>query len=461
MSAIPASIISSPTGAFTSAVFAAHLAGLGPLPPWWLDLKRGAWNRFGALPLPARTDELWRFSSVGNLKLDGYALASTPATGPVGDFRPSPFAFPWAASLAFANNRSLAGPEPLPPKLQAHGVVFCPIEEAIVRHADLFRRHFMAQPVNLGSEKFAALNAALTTSGAFLYVPKGLEIAEPFHVAHIVAEDGAAVFPHTIVVLEDNARATLVEYFTAAHGLPDRSQFASGVNDLFAGPGAQLTYVGAQNWSRDTLAFQLNSTVVHRDAHVLSLNIHLGGRQARHESHSRLQGPGAFSEMLALTVAQGAQEFDQRTLQSHQAPNTGSNLLYKNALLDQARTIFSGLIIVDPDAQKTDAYQSNRNLMLSDEAEANSLPGLEIQANDVRCTHGATTGHVDDEQMFYLESRGISPAIARELLVFGFFEEVLDKLENEELRAALRELIRTRFNRQDTEITERAPRALS
>ena len=196
----------------------------------------------------------------------------------------------------------------------------------------------------------------------------------------------------------------------------------------------------------DTLAFQLNSTVVQRDARVLSLNVHLGGRQARHESHSRLQGPGAFSEMLALTVAQGEQEFDQRTLQSHQAPNTGSNLLYKNALLDRARTIFSGLIIVDPEAQKTDAYQSNRNLMLSDEAESNSLPGLEIQANDVRCTHGATSGHVDAEQMFYLESRGIPPSAARELLVFGFFEEVLAKLENEALQSALRELIKAKFS---------------
>jgi Fe-S cluster assembly protein SufD len=149
--------------------------------------------------------------------------------------------------------------------------------------------------------------------------------------------------------------------------------------------------------------------------------------------------------MLALTVAQGEQEFDQRTLQSHQAPNTGSNLLYKNALLDRARTIFSGLIIVDPEAQKTDAYQSNRNLLLSDEAESNALPGLEIQANDVRCTHGATSGHVDAEQMFYLETRGIAPAAARQLLVFGFFEEVLAKLENEALRSALRESIKTQF----------------
>ena len=472
MSALPAPITSSPNGAFSSEIFAAHLAGLGHLPSWWLDLKREAWNRFTALPLPQRTDELWRFSSVQGIRLDGVHLAATPSQA--FDLRPSPFDFAQSASLTFANNRAFPAGS-LPSDLREKGVLFCPLEEAITKHPDLFRKHFMAQPVSLGSEKFAALNAALTASGAFLYVPQGVEIDRPLAVTHFVSGDGASIFPHTIVVLEDNAKATFVEFFLSddngnvgsalagddrsplgklgalslsngqATFLQGGSHFSAGQNDLFAGPGSQLTYVGAQDWSRDTLAFQLNSTVVQRDARVLSLNVHLGGRQSRHESHSRLQGPGAHSEMLALTVAHGAQEFDQRTLQSHQAPHTSSNLLYKNALLDQARTIFSGLIIVDPDAQKTDAYQSNRNLLLSDEAEANSLPGLEIQANDVRCSHGATSGHVDEEQMFYLESRGIPPVVARELLVFGFFEEVLSKLENEELHAALRELIQTKF----------------
>ncbi|HTX66268.1 MAG TPA: Fe-S cluster assembly protein SufD [Opitutaceae bacterium] len=423
--------------AFTAEFFAAHLAALGALPGWWLDRKREAWERFAALPLPRRTDELWRFSTVTGLQLPTRVAPPDPAAPPAA--APTPGA---AAELTFVNNR-LGARSALAAEWARRGVVFCPLDEAILRHADLFRQHFMAQPVNLGSEKFAALNAALTASGAFLHVPAGVEVAAPFVVNHAAAGADAAVFPHTLVILGDNAKATVVENFRTAP--PAGPGFASGVNDLFAGPGAQLTYVGTQHWSRDTLAFQLNSTVVQRDARVLSLNVHLGGRQARHESHSRLQGAGAFSEMLALTVARGAQEFDQRTLQSHQAPHTGSNLLYKNALLDQARTIFSGLIIVDPEAQKTDAYQSNRNLLLSDEAEANSLPGLEIQANDVRCTHGATSGHVDDEQMFYLESRGIPPPVARELLVFGFFEEVLNKLEDEALHASLRELIKAGF----------------
>jgi Fe-S cluster assembly protein SufD len=206
-------------------------------------------------------------------------------------------------------------------------------------------------------------------------------------------------------------------------------------------------YAAAQCWSHEALSLQFNSTVVRRDARVQSLNVHLGGRQSRHESLSQLQAPGGFSEMLAITVASGAREYDQRTLQIHQAPNTKSDLLYKNALLDRSRTIFSGLIIVDPDAQKTDAYQSNRNLMLSDDAESNSLPGLEIQANDVRCTHGATSSRIDPEQEFYLKSRGIPAKAANELLIFGFFEEVLNRLESEELQSALRSLVRNRFGR--------------
>ncbi len=443
MSSLPALDLPATAG-LTADGFAAHLAGLGHLPGWWRQLKSEAWNRFVALPPPARTDELWRFSSLSGLGLDGYAFA--PAADAATRAEPLPSSS--AASLTFANNRLVAG-GPLPAELAARGVVFCPLEEAIVRHADLFRKYFMAQPVNLGAEKYGALSAAFTTSGAFLYVPKGVELDRPLAVTHLLSGAGSAAFPHTLAIIEDNAKATLVEGFRStdpvAGAAPGPAQLAAGQNDLHAGPGAQLTYVGLQQWSRAALAFQLNSTVVQRDARVRSLNINLGGRQARLESHSRLSGPGGFSEMLALTVARGAQEFDQRTLQSHLAPNTGSNLLYKNVLLDQARTIFSGLIVVDPEAQKTDAYQSNRNLLLSDEAEANSLPGLEIQANDVRCTHGATSGHIDEEQMFYLRSRGIPVPAARELLVAGFFEDVLAKLEDEDLRSALRDVIKTGF----------------
>jgi Fe-S cluster assembly protein SufD len=430
-------------GAFSAEAFAAHLAAHASAPAWWLERKRAAYEKFSALPLPSRTDETWRFSKIGGLALDGFAPPAASGSAPA--LPPSPF--PVVPALTFLNNRAGAS-LPLAPELAARGVIVLTLAEALQQHGELLRTHFMAQPQKLGSEKFAALHQAFLGDGAFIYIPRGVELTQPIVVVHAAAGAGTAVFPHTLVVAEENSQATVVDFFTSNAAGPNAArgrQLAVGANDLYAGHGAKLTYVGVQNWSRETLSFQLNSTVVRRDARVQSVNVHLGAGQARHESLSQLQAPGAFSEMLAVTVAEGTQEFDQRTLQLHQAPNTKSDLLYKNALLGSSRTIFSGLIIVDPDAQKTDAYQSNRNLMLSDEAEANSLPGLEIQANDVRCTHGATTSRIDPEQEFYLLARGIAPVQAQELLVFGFFEEVLNRLENPELHAALLELIRAKF----------------
>lgn len=417
--------------------FATHMGQRAALPKWWLEAKKEAWNQYNALPIPTRSDERWRYSNLKGLKLDGYDLPEEASL-----HVPHLPDFAHAGEMTFSN-RQLIGRQTLPPELTEKGVIFAPLNEALRDHGDLVRSYYQKHPANLGSEKFVALNTALTATGAVLFVPKGVEITEPVVVQHTLSGENNAAFPHTIVILEDNAKATLVEYFVSAHS--EETHLISGVNDLHAAPGAKLTYIGVQNWSEDTLAFQTNSIAVERDAQVLSLNVHLGGNQTRHESHSRLLGPGAHSEMLALTVATGENEFDQRTMQTHVSPHTTSNLLYKNALLDKAKTIFSGLIVVDPDAQKTDAYQSNRNLMLSDSAEADSLPGLEIEANDVRCTHGATSSRIDADQLYYLQSRGIPEAQANELLVFGFFEEVLDKLEDESLHAALSSLIQTKF----------------
>ena len=426
-------------GSFTAEVFEAHLASVSHLPAWWLDRKREAWARFTALPLPKRTDESWRFATLTGLKLDGYALPPAITTAELGH---SPIGIAKAGKLVFANNRFVAA-EPISAGLAQRGVIFDTLQNALLKHGDLVKAHLLAHAPKQGSEKFSALHTALLGDGAFVYLPQGVELTEPLAVFHYAAGACAAVFPHTLIIAEPGAKATVVDFFRSADA---GAHFACGRNDLYASHGAQLTYVAAQNWSRETLSFQSNSTVARRDARVLALNLHLGGRQSRHESHSQLQAPGAHSEMLALTVAHGTQEFDQRTLQIHQAPHTSSNLLYKNALLGSAKTIFSGLIVVDPDAQKTDAYQSNRNLMLSDDAEANSLPGLEIQANDVRCTHGATSSRIDPEQEFYLQARGIAKADADELLTFGFFEEVLSKLGHAPLHDALIALIKLKFN---------------
>jgi Fe-S cluster assembly protein SufD len=425
----------SPVGSFNADAFDAHLRTQAGTPAWWLERKRAAYARYTALPMPKRTDEAWRFSNIATLTVEGFQPGlPVPQGVAVG----SPFG---PSALTFVNNQLVST---LADASRPKSVVVAAFSEALQSHSELLKTHFMAQPQKLGSEKFAGLHTAFIGDGAFVYVPRGVELTAPIVITHIAAGVGATVFPHTLVVAEENAKVTVIDYFVSAD---TGAHFACGANDLYAGHGAQITYIGAQNWSRSTLSFQSNSTVVRRDARVQSLNLHLGGRQARHESLSQLQAPGGFSEMLALTVADTTQEFDQRTLQIHQAPNTKSDLLYKNALRDQAKTIFSGLIVVDPDAQKTDAYQSNRNLMLSEEAEANSLPGLEIQANDVRCTHGATSSRIDPEQEFYLQSRGIGREMADELLTFGFFEDVLSRLASEELHVALRTLIQTQFKR--------------
>ncbi len=433
------SVVPSLTGSFTAEAFATHLARVSHLPAWWLDRKRAAYARFAALPFPSRTDEGWRFSNLSGLTLDGFHLAEAITFEQVTHQN---LGVPGAGTLLLANHR-LVHEEKLSADLARQGVIFTTLQDALLHHSELVRSHLLTQPSKLGSEKFVALHEAFIENGAFVYVPRNVTVELPFGIFHYASGTGTALFPHTLVVAEDNARVTVADFFRSSVGAG--AQFACGGNDLYVGHGAQVTYVAMQDWSRETLSFQFNATVARRDARVLSINLHAGARQARHESFSQLQAPGAHSEMLALTIAHGTQEFDQRTLQIHQAPNTSSNLLYKNALLDQAKTIFSGLIVVDPDAQKTDAYQSNRNLMLSEEAEANSLPGLEIQANDVRCTHGATTARIDAEQEFYLESRGIKPAQAQELLVFGFFEEVLGKIENPQLHDTLSEIIREKF----------------
>jgi Fe-S cluster assembly protein SufD len=427
-------------GSFTAETFEKHLSTLGSAPAWWLARKRDAFATFASSRMPKRGDEAWRFSNIGALTLDGFTIdqpGKTAATLSSTEFA----AISSLATLSFHNNE-LVSSNPLSPDVAGKGVIVMTLGEAATKHADLLKTHFMAQPQKLGSEKFAALHTAFVAGGAFIYVPRGVELADPIVVTHAASGAGTAVFPHTLVVAEENSKVTVVDYF---HSTDGAAHFACGANDLYAAHGAELVYVAAQNWSPETLSFQFNSTVVRRDSRVKSINLHLGARQARHESLSQLQAPGGLSEMLALTIADNTQEFDQRTLQIHQAPNTKSDLLYKNALRDKTRTIFSGLIVVDPDAQKTDAYQSNRNLMLSDDAEANSLPGLEIQANDVRCTHGATSSRIDPEQEFYLQSRGIAKAAADELLTFGFFEEVLARLDQESIRDALRALIKTKF----------------
>ncbi len=410
---------------------------------WFRQLQFEGWESFQQLPMPARTDEAWRFASVKSLDISAY---SRPL--PVPDATQSELIersvalHDVAGRMVFANDQLLKR-EILSDTLRSKGVIFEPIEKAVTEHADIFRSHFMTQDVVLGSKKFAALHKAWVKSGTFLYIPRDLEVELPIEIYHWLHGDGGSTFPHTLLIAGENSRVTLVDYFESTD--ENASGFACGVNDLFLERGAKLTYVNVQNWSRKTLALQINSTVVGRDANAVSMNVNLGASYARSESVSRLVGEGGRSDMLAVSVAEGEQEFDQRTLQDHQQPNTASDLLYKNSLADKARTIFAGLIRVEPHAHKTDAYQKVRNLLLSDDAEANSMPGLEILADEVRCTHGATSGQIDEEELYYMLSRGLTRQLAQQLIVFGFLNEVIERVDNDAIGEHLAARLHRKF----------------
>ncbi len=353
-------------------------------PDWFREQQREAWKQFESLAAPTRKDQLWRFSNVDLLDLKQFKFGGTLSDKDRDAILEQSHGLDEvAARLIFAGDQ-LIERDIVSEKLRKRGVIFQPLERAMVEHADLFRKHFMSQPAVLGSAKFAALHKALVSSGTFLYVPRGVEIELPIEIFHWLHGENASVFPHLLLVTDELAKVTVIESFRSLD--EQTGGFACGVNDLIAGPGAKVTYVCAQTWGENVRALQMNTTTVDHDASALSLNLHLGARYSRFESLSRLIGEGGRSDLLAVSVANGGQEFDARTLQDHVSPHTASDLLYKNALDGRPRCTFGGLIRVEPHAHFTDAYQKVRNLLLSDDSEANSMPGLEILITSVAPT---------------------------------------------------------------------------
>jgi Fe-S cluster assembly protein SufD len=406
------------------------LADAGPLiaePGAWLNARRAeAWDEFTHLPAPVRTDEAWRFSNLKHLDLDAFRVAPALDAARQHEMESRSIGFENVAGRMVFGNDGLIAHGVVQESLRRQGVLWLPLAQAIAEQPQLVEKYFMREEATLGSRKYAALHLSQVRAGTFLYVPRGVQIELPFETWHWLGGNGAACFPHTLIAAEPMSRVTMIDWFQSSG--EDAHGFACGVNDLHLGDGATVTYLSAQRWGARSVALQINSTVVGRDARATALSMNLGALYARSESVSHLRGAGGRSDMLALSIAEGTQEFDQRTLQIHEVAQTASDLLYKNALDDQARTIFSGLIRVEPGAHRTDAYQKVRNLLLSDGAEANSAPGLEIEADDVRCTHGATTGQIEGEELFYLSSRGIPKAKAQRLIVHGFLKEVLDRV---------------------------------
>jgi len=414
-------------------------------PDWFRDQQCAAWQQFESLPNPTRKDQAWRFSNVNLLDLAPFKISGALSE----DDRKNVLKYSrgleqHASRMVFANDQ-LIERDVISEDLKKRGVIFQPLERAMVEHADLFRKYFMSTEATLGSAKFAALHRALVSSGTFLFVPRGTEIEQPIEIFHWLRHDNMSIFPHLLLVTDELAKVTVIEHFRSCNRTAPG--FACGVNDLIAGPGAKVTYVCAQNWGENVVALQMNSTTVDHDAAAMSLNLNLGSRYSRFESLSRLIGEGGRSDLLAISVAKDQQEFDARTLQDHISPRTASDLLYKNALDDRARCTFGGLIRVEPHAHFTDAYQKVRNLLLSDDAEANSMPGLEILADNVRCTHGATSGQIDEDELFYLRTRGIPVPVAQRLIVTGFLDEVIHRLDHPAIAEHLQRLIDEKFAR--------------
>lgn len=377
-------------------------------PGWLTDRRLAAFDIYTELDLPDPKGEQWRYTDVRKFDFSAYAAPEPGSSTPAAD-----------------------------PALEARGVVVADLATAAAKHEDLLKEHFFTE-VPVDEHKFTALHAAFHSDDVLVYVPRNVDVEVPIEIVRRVA-GGGSTFPHTTIVLEENASLSLIDRFTSDEF--DDPSLCSSVVEVDVGPGCTVNYISLQEWGRHANHFQTQRFTGGRDATLRSLAVQLGARFARTQVESVLRGEGSFSEMLGLYFADSDQHFAQRTLQSHDAPHSTSDLLYKGALKERSRSEYSGLIRVAKKAQGTDAYQASRNLVLSNEAMAKAVPQLEIEANEVRCTHGATVSPVEEEHLFYLMSRGIDRVTAQKLVVFGFFGEVLDRIRVAGLREELSDSI--------------------
>lgn len=438
----------SDTGTITAAPFGLFtrdqveiLAARKDEPGWLREARLDAYQAFAAAPMPSRAEEDWRYSyaKLGKaLQLDTLAFAEE--RGPVASAAALPAGLAAVVAESGETSARLAQVDSsvvwreLSEELAAQGVIFTSLEAAAREHPELVQRH-LGSALAPADGKFAAMSAAFWTGGVFIYVPAGVRVEVPLRSYRWLGEGGTAAFGRTLVVAEAGAQVAVVDELASADFA--RPALHVGAAEIFADEGAVVTYVSVQRWGRGVLHLETDRLVAGRDAKITTLYTTLGADLARADVRCLLKAPGSHVDMLGLYIAEGDQHFDHETLQDHVAPHASSNLLFKGALDDESRSIFRGLIRVHPKAQRTDAYQTNRNLVLSAKARADSLPNLEIQADDVRCSHAATVGQLDEEEVFYLLSRGIPKGEAVRLVVFGFFSEVLDQLPLEGVRAEL------------------------
>jgi Fe-S cluster assembly protein SufD len=408
-------------------------------PGWLRDLRATAWHDFLASPMPGPKDEEWMRTDIRLFRLEKFGFPAEPspeANAPGGLLTRGVDLGGHATTLdSHAISTQLAK------RWADQGVLYGSLDALVAEHGDLIKPHLL-RAVNPRADKFSLLHAAAWSGGTLLYVPRGVRIDQPLHMLTALSA-GSTDLSHTLVILEDGAEATVLAE-TASVG-ETSAGLHCGAIELVVGPRARLRYVNLQNWSSQVWHFAHQKALVDRDASLQWTIAALGSKLAKVNQHVGLMGDGAECQVNGVLFTEGKQHLSYNTLQHHQAPHCRSDLLYKGALQDVSRLVWRGMIKVDQDAQKTDGYQRNDNLMLSDHARSDSIPGLEIQADDVRCTHGSTTGRVDDDQIFYARCRGLTRKEAIRMIVAGFFQQVFDRITIESVREALGEAIGRRI----------------
>lgn len=406
--------------------------------PGWLRARRlESFGIFEGMSLPdTKRQEDWRQVDLKGLDLNAYAPFQQPnGVAPAGSLE---------NVGGMLRQRGTSAPvASLSPSLAQQGVIFMPLAQAAREHSELVERYLFSA-IKPDRDKFAALHAALFSGGTFLYVPEGVAVDQPLVSQFWSADASAAVLPHSLVIAGKGSRVQYVDEFLSA----DRQAalLASGSSEVFLEEGANVGYVALQRWSEKTWQFANQRFHLGRDAQLRMVDVALGGHFARLRVEAILEGRGSSADLRGLFYGSDDQAFDFRTLQDHTGPDTTSDLLFKGALSDRAKSTYVGVVRVEPEARRSSSNQANRNLLLSEKAKATSEPILEILNNDIlRCSHGATVGPVDPEHLFYLESRGIPRPVAERMLVQGFLGEVLDRLPVAQVREEVEQDLATRI----------------
>lgn len=412
---------------------------------WLREQRLAAWRLAETMPMPATSDEPWRRTDIRTLHWSEATRMSSQPQGSLADVPRelyAPLIGEQQGGLLVFHNGQLVHRD-VAQELETKGVIFTNIEHAAQVHPDLLQRWFMTQAVTGDEDKIAALSGALWTHGIFLYVPRGVQVDLPLHSVEYNSTS-EMTGTHILAVLEEGASATFLHESTSP--TLEGQSLHLGSTELLVGQAANLRYVALQNWGENVFNFGHQRGRVSQDAQLDWVVGEMGTRLSKVFQTLDLDGNGSWGRMSGLYFTHNRQHLDLDTQQNHHGVGTTSDLLFKGALRDKSRSVWQGMIVVNPGAQKTDGFQANRNLVLGKDARADSIPGLEIKADDVRCTHAATVGQVDATEVFYLMARGIPRDEAIKLIVHGFFDPVMQRIPFEEVRERLNASIEAKLS---------------